>query len=374
MRPSKKTVLLDTRMLVGRQSGVGRYVTHLVQEMIAIAPTDLSFSALCLPADKVPKGIRRNILNGLASGARPFSPLQQLVVPWSVRQSGCDLYHYLSYDPPWLLPRPFVATCYDIEPLRHPEMFTAKIVWYYRIFAIGLRRAERIIVISESTGRDLVDLLHIAPERIRVTYLGVDPTFHPIDNPKILAKLRAQYLLPERYILYLGNTMPHKNLPRLIDAMAHVHRQDPDVALLLAGRRDKYRPVVEQAIATAGLETVVRFLGGMPEEDLPALLSGARVFAYPSLCEGFGLPVLEAMACGTPVVTSNRSSLPEVVGDTAVLVNPENVEAIADGVLRLLNNPTEANRLADAGLNHARQFTWRRCAEEHLAVYREVLG
>lgn len=374
-KPARKNhVLLDTRMLVGKQTGIGRYVTHLAQEMIAIAPTDLSFSALCLPTDKVPEGIKRYVLEGVASGARPMSLLQQLVVPWSVRQSGCDLYHYPSYDPPWLLPRPFVATCYDIEPLRHPELFSARIVWYYRLFAIGLRRAERVIVISENTGRDLVDLLHIPPERIRVIYLGVDPSFRPVDNPQTLATVRQQYFLPERYVLYLGNTMPHKNLPRLIDAMAQVHRQEPDVALLLAGRRDKYRPAIKQAIAIAGLENVVRFLGGISEEDLPVLLSGAQVFAYPSLYEGFGLPVLEAMACGTPVLTSNRSSLPEVVGDCAIVVNPEDTTAIADGILRLLSSPAEAKRFSNAGIQRARQFSWELCAEQHMAVYREVLA
>jgi glycosyltransferase involved in cell wall biosynthesis len=369
-----KNVLLDTRMLVGKQTGVGRYLTHLVQEMIAIAPPDLSFSALCLREDKLPDGIIRHVLDGMASGARPLGPLQQFVVPWSVRQAGCNLYHYSSFDPPWLLPRPFVTTCYDIEPLRHPELFSTRIVWYYRIFTIGLQRAERIFVISESTGRDLVDLLHISPERIKVTYLGVDSSFHPVKNPDTLAMVRKRYILPERYVLYLGNTMPHKNLPRLIAAMAYVHQQEPDVKLLLAGHRDKYRPIIERAIATADLENVVRFLGDILEGDLPVILNEAQVFAYPSLYEGFGLPVLEAMACGTPVVTSNCSSLPEVVGDCAIKVNPENPSAIGDGILRLLLNPAEGKHFSNAGIQRAHQFTWRSCAEKHIEVYREVLA
>lgn len=366
-------VLLDTRTLVGKRTGVGRYVTHLVRELIAMASPDLSFCALCLPTDNVPKDIKLHVLKGIKSGFGPMNPLQQLALSWSVRTSECDLYHYPSYDPPWTIGRPFVATCYDIEPLRHPELYPARIVWYYRLFATGLRRAERVIVISENTGRDLVDLLHVAPERVRVIYLGVDPSFRPVDKPQNLTVVRQRYSLPDRYVLYLGNTMPHKNLPRLVEAMARVHWQEPDVALLLAGRRDKYRPAVERAIAIAGLENVVRFLGGISEEDLPVLLSSARVFAYPSLYEGFGLPVLEAMACGTPVVTSDRSSLPEVVGDCAIVVNPEDTTSIADGILRLLSKPAEAKHYSNAGIQRARQFTWRRCAEQHVAVYREVL-
>lgn len=367
-------ILIDFRIRSGSTTGVGRYIEWLLQNLAEIRSPEMQIQILCRPGQADSSNLPQRVLGGVEALANPLGLAQQVLLPRIVKKANCRLFHYTYFDPPWLLPRPFVATCYDIEPLRHPEMFSARIVWYYRIFATGLRRAERIFVISESTGRDLVELLHLAPERVRVTYLGVDSSFRPVDNPEILAVLRARYLLPECYVLYIGNTMPHKNLPRLIEAMARVHQLEPEVALLLAGRRDKYRPAVEQAIATAGLENVVRFLGGIPEEDLPTLFSGAQVFAYPSLYEGFGLPALEAMACGTPVVTSNCSSLPEIVGDSAIVVDPNDSTEIADGILRLLRNPTEAKRFANAGLQRARQFTWRRCAEQHLDLYREVLS
>lgn len=186
--------------------------------------------------------------------------------------------------------------------------------------------------------------------------------------------MRGAYQLPERFVLYLGNTMPHKNVERLIEAMALVRRAHPEVALIMGGAPDKHRVSVEQAVARQGLDTAVRFLGKVPEADLPGLLSSATTFAFPSLYEGFGLPVLEAMACGAPVVTSNRSSLPEVVGDAAVMVEPTDVAALAAALVALLDDEHYALRLGALGVAQARQFTWRRCAEAHLQVYREVLA
>jgi len=168
--------------------------------------------------------------------------------------------------------------------------------------------------------------------------------------------------------------MPHKNVERLVEAISLVRRSHPDVALMVGGAPDKHRGSVERAVAQHRLGDAVRFLGKVPEDDLPGLLSSAAMFAFPSLYEGFGLPVLEAMACGTPVVTSNRSSLPEVVGDAAATVEPTDVSALAAAMCGLLDDERHAARLGARGMARARQFTWRRCAEAHLQVYREVLA
>jgi len=370
-RPAK--VLIDVRFLAGRATGVGRYLMSLLTQISAIAPPGLEPYALCLPGQTVSRQISQHVLKGVGARAKPLGPIQQIVLPLAIRNTECDLFHYTYIDPPRGLP-PFVATCYDIEPLRHPELFRRKIVWYYRVFAPGLRAAERVIVISQNTARDVVELLGIDPNRVKVIYLGVDPHFRPVRDAARMDGIRSRYNLPTRYVLYLGNTMPHKNLVRLVNAMTVVHQRFPTVPLLLAGRKDKYRPVVEQAIAAASGPQSIRFLGEIAEDDLPALLSGAAVFAYPSLYEGFGLPVLEAMACGTPVVTSSRSSLPEIVGDSAVIVDPYDVSSLANAILRLLENPEEAARFSELGQIRAKGFTWRRCAQQHLDVYREVLN
>ncbi len=369
----RHSVLIDARILPRTVTGVGRYLVNLLEEVNSLAPSDLEFQVLCFPAQDFPVHISQRALQGLGAKAKPLGLLQQVILPLEIKRARCDLFHYPSYDPPWSPVHPFVATCYDIEPLRYPALFPRRIVWYYRLFAAGLRRADRVIAISKNTGRDLVQLVGVAPERVRVVYLGVDGHFRPIRDQSVISTLRSRYQLPERYVLYLGNTMPHKNLRRLVQAMVIVRQHDPSVSLLLAGGRDKYRQEVEQAILTADLAKSVRFLGRVPESDLPALLSGALVFAFPSLYEGFGLPVLEAMACGTPVVTSNSSSLPEIVGEAGLMIDPRDTQALAEGILLLLQNRSEAERLSNLGIDRARRFTWRRCAEEHLTIYREAL-
>jgi glycosyltransferase involved in cell wall biosynthesis len=236
-----------------------------------------------------------------------------------------------------------------------------------------LRRAERVIVISAHTGKDIVEHLGVDPGKIRVIHLGVASDFHPIPEEKRLGALRSRYRLPERCLLYVGNTMPHKNISRLVSAMALVRKRFPAVPLVIAGSSDKYRPMVAQTIEDKSLSNEVRFLGHVPEEDLPTLYNCASAFLFPSLYEGFGMPVLEAMACGTPVVTSGAASIPEIVGDAAITVDPYDVKSIADGIVHLLENRSEAEKLSRVGIQRAKEFTWRKCAEKHLMVYDEVL-
>lgn len=367
-------LLVDTRIFGGSVTGVVRYLSNLLREIQLLEPSDLKFNALCSPAQDLPCEIPKIEMHGVGAHSKPLGVLQQVVLPRAVRNAQCDLFHYPYFDPPRITSCPFIATCYDIEPLRHPELFPRRIVWYYKVFAPRLRTAGRVVVISQNTGKDIIELLGVHPDRVKVVYLGVDPHFHPIREEDRVNAVRLRYGLPSRYLLYLGNTMPHKNLVRLVQAMAIVRKRFPSVPLLLAGREDKYRPAVEQAIAVATLSETIRFIGDIAEEDLPALLSSAAVFVYPSLYEGFGLPVLEAMACGTPVVVSNRSSLPEIVGNSAISVDPYDVFALAEAITHLLANPAGAKRFSDLGRERAKEFTWRRCAEEHLAVYREVLN
>ena len=221
-----------------------------------------------------------------------------------------------------------------------------------------------MIAISQATARDVEALARVPANRIVVTHLGVDPVFRP-QPEAACAAVRARYRLPERYVCYVGNTMPHKNLARMVDAMARVRRRCGPVPLVIAGVPDKHRPALEAAAARHGLGDGLRLLGPVPDEDLPALLSAAAVFVYPSLYEGFGLPVLEAMACGCPVVTSNRASLPEVAGDAALACDPLDTPAIAEAVATLLTDATAAARLRAAGPLRAAAFTWSRCAALH---------
>jgi glycosyltransferase involved in cell wall biosynthesis len=370
----RRPIVLDLRIVRQPLTGVGRYLTQLAAFLAADpAAADLTFLTLIRAGEAPVSPLPARIAPRPAGGSLPLTVSQQLILPAAVMRFPYALYHYPNFDVPVLLRGPVVATCHDLEPLRHPELFSSPIVWFYRLFAQGLRRASHVITVSASTAHDVEQLLGIPPDRITPIHHGVDDRFTPAaDDEK--ARCRAVYDLPATYVCYVGNTMPHKNLPRLIEAMALVVRHRPDASLMLVGAPDKYRPAVEAAVERFGLQRAVRFLGRVPEADLPAIMSAAAVFAFPSLYEGFGLPVLEAMACGTPVVTSTRASLPEVVGDAAATVDPLDSSGLAEQILRLIEDPGEAARLREAGLRRARAFTWRRCALEHLAVYRKVLG
>jgi glycosyltransferase involved in cell wall biosynthesis len=244
---------------------------------------------------------------------------------------------------------------------------------------LALRASRRAIAISASARDDLAAAYHVPLERFAVTPLAADPRFRP-QPPAAVAAVRAKYRLPARYILSLASNKPHKNLPRLVEAFAQVLQMaDPywrseagERQLVIAGHWDPRHPEARALVERLGLQAVVRFLPGVAEADLPALLTGVEVFAFPSLYEGFGLPPLEALACGAPVLCGDTSSLPEVVGDAALRVDTRSVAALADALARLLDDAALREQLRAAGPARAGLFSWQRTAQATLAVYQEA--
>jgi glycosyltransferase involved in cell wall biosynthesis len=266
-----------------------------------------------------------------------------------------------------------VATIHDLIPWMFPQAVTRKHRWVWcTMLPRVVRRARRLIVDSQATARDLTDRFPEAADKVRVVYLGVDPRFAPAP-PADVAALRSQLRLPADYMLSVGTLSPRKNLHRLFDAYAILRGQSAEVPpLVVAGKPGWLWEPIMRKVRDLHLEPYVIFCGFVPDRDLPALLTGASIFVLPSLYEGFGLPVLEAMACGTPVLTSNRSSLPEVAGDAALLIDPDHPGAIAEGMRRLLEDTACRKDLAQRGLTQARAFRWEETAQRTLAVYREA--
>lgn len=276
---------------------------------------------------------------------------------------------------------PAVVTVHDIVPylVRHdPEQSTFRHpfdVWFDRLAMKGLKTADRLIAISQYTKTTLLEALACPEEKIDVVLQGVDQTvFRPVP---VSSDFRSRYGLDggSRYVLYVGAESPRKNLPRLLQAFALLRQRMPDVRLVKVGTPE-YLPQfrqLTQLIDTLDLGQHVRFLDHLPEEDLVAFYNAADLFVFPSLYEGFGLPPLEAMACGTPVVCSNAASLPEVVGDAAITVDPYDVEALAEAMYRVLGDPDLQQDLRRRGLERAAGFTWERTARETVQVYQEVL-
>lgn len=284
----------------------------------------------------------------------------------------------------WTRPRlrPAVVTVHDIVPflVRHDEeqsTFRHPLdVLFDGLAMSGLKRANALISVSEFTKRTIVETFGYAPERIWVVPNGVaHETFSPQAVP---SAFRDRYGLQDgcRYLLYVGSENPRKNLPRLLQAFARVRQEMPEVRLIKIGSPEytEQARLLRAQIQAMGLEEEVRFVEHVSDQDLALFYNAADLFVFPSLYEGFGLPPLEAMACGTPVVCSNAASLPEVVGDAAVTVDPYDVDALADAMHRVLADPELREDLRARGLARARQFTWERTARETLAVYREVCG
>jgi glycosyltransferase involved in cell wall biosynthesis len=267
---------------------------------------------------------------------------------------------------------PSVVTIHDLGYLHLPELHPSGqrrvLDWSTRWSA---KVSRKIIAISESTKTDLVAHYDVDPTKITVIHHGIAPEFRP-SSPDEIESLRARLRLPKRYALAVGTVQPRKNYGRLAGAVAAVNRSGTDIALVVAGKRGWMADDVEREINAANLGDRIRLLGYVEDRDLPALYSGAALFCQPSLYEGFGLPVLEAMACGAPVVASNSSSLPEITGDAALLVDPLDTGKIADAIARVLNEAELSTILSERGRAHSARFTWTRCAEQTLDLLRSV--
>lgn len=301
---------------------------------------------------------------------------EQLALPAAARSARLDLLHGPVNVNPLFSACPSVVTIHDLSFMRYPQAFPPlKRAYLRRQVQLSVRAARRVIAISKATQHDLVTLFGVDPARIDVVYNGVDAAFSA-GAPHEVEEFRARRGLPARYILHLGTLEPRKNLTRLVQAFARLKAQDtnvPHLKLVLAGGKGWFYDSLFAEVARLGLEGSVLFPGYIDDADLVGWYRAAAVFAYPSLMEGFGLPVLEALASGVPTVTSNVSSLPEVAGDAALLVDPSDVDALAAALGRLLQEPALAAELRSRGLRRAARFSWQRTAQETAAVYRRTL-
>jgi glycosyltransferase involved in cell wall biosynthesis len=312
----------------------------------------------------------------------PFPRLWTHVrLSWEMLADPPDLLFVPSHVLPLVHPRRSVVTVHDLGFLYHPEAHTLSQNFYLRWSTRhNARAATRILADSQATRRDLVRHYSIPDSKIAVVYPGRDETLAPVTDPALLSAVRARYGLAGLYLLYIGTLHPRKNLVRLVQAFGSFLQSSADgsgapvtsLQLVLAGQKGWLYDDILAQVRKLGLSDRVVLTGYVPDADLPALLSGALAFVFPSLYEGFGLPLLEAMACGTPAICSDASSLPEVAGDAALLVDPTDTEALADALARLVVDEGLRRELVERGFRQMQRFSWRRCAEETLRVLEEV--
>jgi glycosyltransferase involved in cell wall biosynthesis len=375
-------VAINALPLLLPRTGIGQYAYHIIRGMQArLARAPALFygydwdEAIRRPAPPEPPTLVQQFKQRMPFGYELARFLQQRAFDARVKRERFDLYH----EPNFLAQRfegPTVVTVHDLSWVRHPETHPVE-----RVRAMDktmprvAREATLLVADSESTRRDVLSHYGVAPDRVRTVLLGVTDEFMPMDPARTRSALDRLGLVHGEYVLAVGTLEPRKNLATAIAAYAALpERLQARHPLAIAGMQGWGDQALSPQAAALVARGRVRLVGFVPQEDLPAVYAGARVFVYPSLYEGFGLPPLEAMACGTAVIVSNRSSLPEVVGDAGRQVDALDVEGLAAQLRELLEDDALRARLGQAGRERSRQFTWDRCIDETLAVYGEALA
>jgi glycosyltransferase involved in cell wall biosynthesis len=376
---TRPLIAIDATSVPARPAGAGRYALSLVKALARV-DSDHDYVVYArshsLPALAGLRGTMRVVDVGpLSRGRRYF--WEQTAHPRDLRRRRVALLHSPHHTMPYaFVPCPRIVTIHDVTFFLIPERYPPTRRFFFQYATrLSVRLASAVIVPSQSAKKDLWGAIHQARRPpTYVTYEGVDDSFRPLDRDQCQKLASERHRLPPGYLLSVGTREPGKNRTTLLQALQRLVRDGRDLHLAIVGGSGWLHEEEEAEIDELGLRGHVHFTGYVPDEHLPALYNAAKVFVFPSLHEGFGLPVLEAMASGTPVVTSNRSSLPEVAGDAALLVDPTNADEIAGTVARILDEPALASGLRKQGLARAASFTWDDCARATVDVYRRVLG
>ena len=374
-------VLIDlTQVPVGRM-GVGSYAENLLEQFRDAAP-DLSLMAVLQSDDPALRAALPDRVRSLVIPSRVFRLLparllfEQIMLPWLAWWHRVDVLHSLHYSLPLLPCRARrVVTMHDMTGFLLPHMHTRAKGAYMRFFIRqAVRRADFLIFVSASALEDSRKWFGLALPNSAVIHHGKSDAFHPDGDEAALAAVRQRYELPERYLLYLGTLEPRKNVSLLLRAFAQLAARHPEARLVVAGKKGWHFEGIFATAAELGLGERVRFAGYIDEADKPALMRSALLFVYPSLHEGFGIPVLEAMASGVPTIAGNRTSIPEIAGDGALLIDPTSQAELADALERLYTDPEARLQLAERAVAQAARFSWKKTAQETAAVYRRVAG
>lgn len=375
----KAHIGIDYTAAVHQLAGIGRYTRELVQALAQVSP-DYTYRLFVadvgrvrlppLPADNFSWRTTRLTERWLA---RLWFRLR-LPLAINLWTGPLALYHATDFFLPPLAQRTkSIVTVHDLSFVRHPESVMPGMTRHLNTWVPrSVQRADHVIAVSKATRQDLIELYNTPAPKITVLHHGVSARFAPVANNAALANVRHKYKLGQApFILSLGTIQPRKNYLQLIRAVAQLEKE---IALVIVGGWGWDTGPIFAEVENLGLAKRVHFPGYVDDADLPALYSAATLFVYPSLYEGFGLPALEAMACGTPVVAANRSALPEVVGDAGLLVDPQDVSAIAGAIEGLLGDAACRAQLSAAGLARAAQFTWPGMARQLLTLYQKILA
>lgn len=362
------------RSLRGRFSGVVRYTHELIRALAARRTEELTVFLTRAPDLLDGMSLRRVRAGFPTPNEYARTVWEQCVVPTQIAKLGVDVYHSPNYILPVAARCPTVVTVHDLAFLDRSVHRVRSSLYLSTLTAAALRKADRVICVSSFTGAAVVERYPFAADRVRVVEEGVSDRFR-LHGDEVVAGFRRRHGLERPYVLFVGTIEPRKNLPRLIDGYGRaVRRSGCPHDLVIVGARGWKEGPVARAYDRSPERDRIRFLGYLPDDELPLAYAGADVFAYPSVWEGFGLPPLEAMASGTPVLTSAVTALAETAGDAALAVDPFDTGAIGDALEALMADEALGSRLSAAGLRHATRFRWETVADKTVEVYREAIA
>ena len=367
-------IAIDARKL--RDFGIGTYIRNLLRHLARLDATT-EFVVLCREQDCAFVTELGENFRAVTEPSRPYSLREQFAIPLELRRAGVNLFHAPHYVLPPMTPCRSVVTIHDCIHLRFPQYLPSRLGYAYARSSlwVAAHRSARVLTVSEASKRDILEYFRVPESKVTVIYNAIDERFHEEPPADEVMRVQERYQLTDPFILYAGNIKPHKNLERLIEAFHMVRRGELEhIKLLIIGDEISKYATLRRAVHRYKLHKHVRFFGFVPDATLAILYRLARVFVFPSLYEGFGLPPLEAMASGTPVITSNLSSLPEVVGDAAMLIDPYQPDAIAGAMRRVLQDERLRDDMRERGLARVREFSWGRSVKRVREIYDEVLN
>ncbi|MCK5084588.1 MAG: glycosyltransferase family 4 protein [Candidatus Pacebacteria bacterium] len=373
----KYKIGIDARMHGYAQTGIGNYIRHLLQ---CIFETDKKneYVIFLMPEEYDKFNLPNKRIKKIKVSSKWYGWKEQLLFPFQLYKENLDLMHFTHFNSPILYFKRSIVTIHDITPYFFPGHKMRSIIrkiGFKTVFFSSVKKASKVIAVSENTKNDIANYFKIRKDKINVIYEGTDSQFRVINDDQKIADIKKRYNITKPFIFYTGVWRNHKNLVGLIKAFGILkNKYKLDYQLVLGGKEDPYYPEVRETWEKLRLENEIIRTGFIDQEDLPLFYNAAEVFVIPSFYEGFGLIGLEAFACETPVISSNTTSLPEVLGNAAMYFNPKNTEEMAERIKLVLTDKKLYNELKEKGFKQIEKYSWKKMGRETMDVYREILG
>ena len=369
------TIGIDARMYGYAQTGIGNYIRHLLQDILTIDQEN-NYVIFLMPEDFDDFTISNKRIKKVKVNAKWYSWKEQLFFPLALYKEKLDIMHFTHFNSPILYFKKSIVTIHDITPYffpGHKMKSPVRKIGFRLVFFASVKKARKIIAVSHSTKNDIVKYFKINPDKIEVFYEGSDGQFKVVEDKILVENFKKKYHFTKPFLFYTGVWRNHKNLVGLIKAFKIVREKyQLDINLVLGGKEDPYYPEVRATWEKLGLQNDIIPVGFIDQKEMPLFYNAAKAFIIPSFYEGFGLIGLEAMSCGTPVISSNRTSLPEIMGSAAIYFDPKNTEEIAEKISLVFTNKNVYNKLRSSGLKQVRKYSWNKMCKETLDLYKKV--